>query len=192
MVARRPAFEELDDAGLVRAVAEEDAAALRCLYDRHAPWLVARLRARCFDDVLVADAVEDTFLAVWKGAARWRGEGDVAAWIWGIGVRQLVTHLRRAGRQARPEPFRAAGEVQSAEERVLERLAFGDTGAALARLSPELLEVVQAMVFDGLTARETGRLLGVPEGTVKGRIRKAKAMLRAELGAATFDLGDLR
>jgi RNA polymerase sigma-70 factor (ECF subfamily) len=182
----------LDDAALVQAVAADDVAALRCLYDRHVPWLAARLRMRCFDDALVADAVEDTFLAVWKSAARWRGDGEVAAWIWGIGVRQLVTHLRRAGRQARLDQFPSAVAHASAEERVLEQVAFGDTGAALSQLSPELLEVVQAMVFDGLTAREAGRMLGLPEGTVKGRMRKAKALLRAELGTSTLELGDLR
>lgn len=182
----------LDDAALIRAVAAADVAALRCLYDRHVPWLVARLRQRCFDDALVADAVEDTFLAVWKGAGRWRDEGDVAAWIWGIGVRQLVTHLRRAGRQARPDPFPTVPGSASAEERVLEQVSFGEVGATLSRLSPELLEVVQAMVFDGLTAREAARMLGLPEGTVKGRIRKAKAVLRAELGTTTIELGDLR
>lgn len=182
----------LDDAALVRAVAAEDVEALRCLYDRHVPWLVARLRSRCFDDALVADAVEDTFLAVWNGAHRWRGDGDVGAWIWGIGVRQLVTHLRRSGRQARPAPLPDVGTSSSAEERVLEQVSFGDVGAALSRLSPELLEVVQAMVFDGLTAREAGRMLGLPEGTVKGRIRKAKAELRDALGTTAFELGDLR
>lgn len=72
-----------DDVALVRAVAAEDVEALRCLYERHVPWLAARLRARCFDDAVVADTVEDTFLAVWNGAPRWRGDGDVAAWIWG-------------------------------------------------------------------------------------------------------------
>jgi RNA polymerase sigma-70 factor (ECF subfamily) len=182
----------LDDAALVRAVASEDVEALRCLYDRHAPWLVARLRSRCFDDAVVADAVEDTFLAVWNGARRWRGDGDVGAWIWGIGVRQLVTHLRRAGRHARPAPLPETTTAASAEERVLEQVAFGDVGAALSRLSPELLEVVQAMVLDGLTAREAGRMLGLPEGTVKGRMRKAKAELRESLGTTSFDLGDLR
>lgn len=180
----------LDDAALVRAVAARDVDALRCLYDRHVPWLVARLRARCFDDALVADAVDDTFLAVWNGAHRWRSDGDVGAWIWGIGVRQLVTHLRRAGRHARPAPFPQTATAVSAEERVLEQVAFGDVGAALSQLSPELLEVVQAMVFDGLTAREAGRMLGLPEGTVKGRIRKAKAELRTALGTS-FELGDL-
>lgn len=180
------------DAALVRAVAAEDVAALRCLYDRHVAWLVTRLRSRCYDDSVVADAVEDTFLAVWNGARHWRGDGDVGAWIWGIGVRQLVTHLRRAGRHARPDPLPAVTTTASAEERVLEQVAFGDVGAALSQLSPELLEVVQAMVFDGLTARETGRMLGLPEGTVKGRIRKAKSELRGALGATSFELGDLR
>ena len=142
--------------------------------------------------VLVADAVEDTFLAVWKGAHRWRGDGDVGAWIWGIGVRQLVTHLRRAGRRARPSPLPDLGTAASAEDRVLDQVAFGDVAAALSRLSPELLEVVQAMVFDGLTAREAGRMLGLPEGTVKGRIRRAKAELRDALGTTAFELGDLR
>lgn len=182
----------LDDPALVQAVASGDVEALRCLYGRHVPWLVARLRSRCFDDAIVADAVEDTFLAVWKAAARWRGDGDVGAWIWGIGVRQLVTHLRRAGRQGRPAPLPDPTEAPSAEERVLDHVAFGDVGHALSRLSPELLEVVQAMVFDGLTAREAGRMLGLPEGTVKGRIRKAKAELRHSLGTASFELGDLR
>ena len=63
----------------------------------------------------------------------------------------------------------------STEERVLESIDLGEAGAVLASLSPELMEVVQAMVFDGLTAKETGRMLGVPEGTVKGRMRKAKS-----------------
>lgn len=181
-----------DDVALVAAVAGGDVAALRSLYDRHAPWLVARLRARCWDDALVADAVQDTFVGVWRSAGRWRGDGDVGAWIWGIGVRQLVTHLRRDGRQSRPVPFPVATEVPSTEERVLESIDLGEAGAALASLSPELMEVVQAMVFDGLTAKETGRMLGVPEGTVKGRMRKAKAVLRTELGSTKLRPGYLR
>lgn len=186
--------DALDDAALVAAVAAQDVAALRCLYERHSPWLVARLRSRCFDEAIVADAVEDTFLAVWRGAGKWRADGDVGAWIWGIGVRQLVNHLRKAGRQARDIVAASASSsaVASAEERVLESIDFGEAGAALASLSPELMEVVQAMVFDGLTAKEAGRLLGVPEGTVKGRMRRAKSQLRAELGGSSLQLGDLR
>ena len=56
-----------------------------------------------------------------------------------------------------------------------------DVGDALRRLAPELRQVLQAMVLDGLTVRETAVLLGVPEGTVKTRARRARIAMRAQL-----------
>ncbi|MEU3453023.1 sigma factor [Micromonospora sp. NPDC006766] len=70
-----------DDAQLLRAVSRGDQSALRVLYERHAAWLYARLLGRCGDEDVVADVLQDTFVAVWRGAARWRGDGEVAAWI---------------------------------------------------------------------------------------------------------------
>ncbi|KOG91653.1 RNA polymerase sigma24 factor, partial [Streptomyces varsoviensis] len=57
----------------------------------------------------------------------------------------------------------------------------GDVGDALRRLAPELGQVLQAMVVDGLTVRETAALLGVPEGTVKTRARRARIAMRKAL-----------
>jgi RNA polymerase sigma-70 factor (ECF subfamily) len=67
---------------------------------------------------------------------------------------------------------------QSAEERVLEAVEYGDLGVALQRLAPELRAVIQATVLDGLTSREAGLLLGIPTNTVKTRVYRAKAQLR--------------
>lgn len=171
---------ERTDAQLLAAVAADDRAALRELWDRHAPWLVARLQRRCPDRAVVDEAVQDTFVAVWRGASRYRGGGEVAAWIWGIAVRRLVDLLRRLPPPALPlqEPAQTA---VSAEEQVLLDVAYGDVGLALSRLSPELCAVVQATVLDGLTTREAGRLLGIPAGTVKTRMMRARAALREEL-----------
>ena len=58
---------------------------------------------------------------------------------------------------------------------------YGDLGGALQRLSPELRAVVEATVLDGLTTKEAGRLLGIPAGTVKTRMMRARAQLRGEL-----------
>ena len=52
---------------------------------------------------------------------------------------------------------------------------------SLRRLSPELLAVVQATILDGLTVREASRLLGLPTGTVKTRLMRAKRILREQL-----------
>ena len=89
----------VDDASLVRAVATGDRDALSTLYSRHAPWLLLRLTRRCNDRHLVDEAVQDTFVAVWRGARRWKGDGEVAAWIWGIAIRRLIDQLR-----GRPRP----------------------------------------------------------------------------------------
>lgn len=71
--------------------------------------------------------------------------------------------------------------VASAEEAVLVGLVYGDVGDALSRLSPELMAVVQARLLDGLSTREAARLLGIPAGTVKTRLMKAKQVLREQL-----------
>jgi RNA polymerase sigma-70 factor (ECF subfamily) len=171
-----------DDAALLHAVADGDRRALDELYASHAPWLVLRLTRRCNDPGLVDEVLQDTFLAVWKGARRWSGEGEVAAWVWGIAVRRLVDALRRRPRPTLAlEDDAALGTSLSAEDQVLLGVEHGDVGAAVARLSPELRAVLQATVLDGLTTKEAGRLLGIPAGTVKTRVMRAKAVLRQEL-----------
>ena len=75
--------------------------------------------------------------------------------------------------------------VQSAEDQLLVAVEYGDVGAAMRSLPPELRTVVQATVIDGLTTREASRLLGLPQGTVKSRVRAAKSQLRGHLLAET-------
>lgn len=178
------------DAELVAALAQGDLAALRQLYDRHAAWLSVRLSRRCSDPDVVADALQDCFVAVWKESGRWRGEGEVAAWLWGIAVRRLISRLRAGDRTLarltvrtpHSEALGAARRAEpSAEERVLLGIEYGGLGDALGRLSPEMRAVVEATVLDGLTSKEAGRLLGVPQNTVKTRLHRAKAKLRQDL-----------
>ena len=182
---------EVPDAELVAALTQGDLAALRQLYDRHATWLSVRLSRRCSDPDIVADALQDCFVAVWKQSGRWRGEGEVAAWLWGIAIRRLISRLRTGERSlARltvrlaesPEPSGASRRAEpSAEERVLLGIEYGGLGDALGRLSPEMRAVVEATVLDGLTSKEAGRLLGIPQNTVKTRLHRAKAKLRQDL-----------
>ena len=84
------------DEMLLLAVAERDMGAFRTLYERHAGWLAIRLARRCNDRDLVADAIQDTFIAVWQRPQGFRGDGDgdIAAWLWGIAIRRLVSRLR--------------------------------------------------------------------------------------------------
>lgn len=176
-----PTADAVPDPLLVTAVAAGDRAALEELYRRHGAWLLLRLQRRCADPSLVDEVVQDTFLAVWRGARSYSGTGEVAAWVWGIGIRRLVDALRRRPAAALDLAGVAEPTEVSAEERVLLGIEYGDLGGALNRISPELRAVVQATVLDGLTTREAARLLGIPPGTVKTRMMRARSALREEL-----------
>jgi RNA polymerase sigma-70 factor (ECF subfamily) len=180
---RRMVAVEPTDEALIAAVAEGDRAALRELHARHSPWIGSRLSRRCGDPDVVAEAVQDTFVAVWRNARSWDGRGQPAAWLWGIAIRRLIAVLRVRRRWARVTVL-ASDEpdiVVAAEDQVLLAVEHGSLAGALGQLSPELRAVVQATVLDGLTTREAARLLGIPAGTVKTRMMRAKAQLREAL-----------
>lgn len=177
------AADQRSDAALLQATADGDQVALRELYDRHAPWLYARLLRRCNDRDVVLDVVQDSFVALWREARAWRGEGEVAGWLWGIAFRRLVSRLRKSKDVVLlPDWERAPlGAVPAAEEQVLLGVEYGDLAGAMRKLSPEFRAVVQAVVLDGLTTREASRVLSVRPNTVKTRLHRAKAQLRQTL-----------
>lgn len=167
----------MTDAELLAAISEGRIDSLRILYERHAPWLAARLSQRSGDPSVVEEAIQGTFVAVWRKAGDYRGEGEVGAWIWGIAIRKLIDRLRRS----RLPHLERPSFVESAEEAVLAGIGFGELDQAMERLSPELMAVVQARILDGLSTREAARLLGIPTGTVKTRLMRAKQILREQL-----------
>ena len=177
-------LSEVDDRELLSRLRVGDEAALRELVERHSAWLLLRLRRRAAEEDLVRDALHDTFVAVWRNPTAYRGEGDVGAWLWGIAIRQLINRLRK-----RPGPTPISDRelkavspvVASAEDEMLVAVAHGALGDALKTLSPEFVRALQVTVVDGLTTREAAALLGIPQGTVKSRVRIAKSKLRGQL-----------
>lgn len=175
-----------DDRTLLARVAGGDRGALYELYQRHSGWLDARLQRRCHDTDLIDTALQDTFLAVWRSAGKFRGEGDVGAWLWGIAVRRLIDQLRKR----RPVPvdpstaaLQAEGMLPSAESEMLarSRTGVGDLSDAFRLLDRDLQTVLLATAVDGLTTREAAALLGIPHGTVKTRLMRARAQLQERL-----------
>jgi RNA polymerase sigma-70 factor, ECF subfamily len=180
-----PRRDERTDAELLAAVRDRDRRALNELYCRHESWLTLRLAYRCSDRGIVEEAVQDTFVKVWNLAGRYDASGEVAAWIWGIGIRTLLHRMRPRksllDRLASVRPTHASIDLTSAEDQVLLSVQHGDVGQALGSLSPELRSVVQATVLDGLTCEEAARMLDIPTGTVKTRMMRAKRELREAL-----------
>ena len=167
----------MDDEALIRAVAAGDHTALRELFDRHAPWVAGRLRR-----VLPVDAVEDmlqeTFIAVWRGAGRYQSTGEVGAWIWGIARRPVAMWLRQHGRT---EPVLTAESAEDAAATAIQRVALQQ---ALARLGPEgneQRELVRLVLIEDRAVAEVACILDIPEGTVKSRVHRLRLRLRGYL-----------
>ncbi len=171
---------EPSDAELLASIAEGDRRAFDVLYARHFGWLHLRLSRRCADPSLVEEAVQDAFLTIWRKASSYQGQGDVGAWVWGIGIRQLLNRMRRRKTPAW-HLLVQSDRLVSAEDTALLGTEHGDLGRAIDDLSPELRAVVQATLVDGLTTREAARVLGVPTGTVKTRMMRARRQLREAL-----------
>ncbi|WP_442916479.1 RNA polymerase sigma factor [Lentzea sp. DG1S-22] len=185
MRAIRGELADLDEEQLVRRVARGDRRAFEELYRRTSPWLVVRLRRRCSDEQIVAEVLQETYLAVWRAADAFAGAaagGSAVGWLWTIAARRLIDAFRRRAHHAAP-PLAAAPRhtAPAADEAVLDGVVGDEVGDALRRLAPELRQVLQAMVLDGLSVRETSLLLGVPEGTVKTRARRARIAMREAL-----------
>lgn len=181
---KRKRLEVADEEFLVRRTAKGDRAAFEELYRRTSPWLAVRLRRRCADEQVVAEVMQETYLAIWRAAGSFAGsavDGSAVGWIWTIAARRLVDAFRRRGHHAQPPASAVAPPVPAVEEEVLAGVLGDEVGDALRRLSPELRDVLRAMVLDGLTVTEAAVVLGVPEGTVKTRARRARIAMREAL-----------
>jgi RNA polymerase sigma-70 factor, ECF subfamily len=177
----------MDDDELITRLAGGDDTALRELFARHAPMLGARLRA-VLPPSDVEDVLQETFLAVWKGAGSYRPEEKAGGWLWGIARRQAALLLRRRGPATAPLPDLpqlAATDLRGSRfpgDPAQLLTSASELACAVGALSPADREVWQLMYVEDRPVAEVARLAGVPEGTVKSRAHRARRLLRAALG----------
>ena len=164
----------MDDDALIAAVAAGDDGALRRLYAANAPWLAGRLRRHLPTDA-VEDVLQETFTAVWRGAARYTSIGRPGAWLWGIATRQAALWLRRNPHivlDAITNPAVDPGAV--ATDRA-------ELAAAVAELGGADRELWRLLSVEDRPVAEVARRLRMPEGTVKSRASRVRRFLRMAL-----------
>jgi RNA polymerase sigma-70 factor, ECF subfamily len=176
---------ERQDHALVEALAAADLSALSALYDRYGR-VAYTLAYRILGEPEAAeDVVHDAFMAVWRGAGTFKRErGSARSWLLSIVHHRAVDLLRR--RTAfRPSPLEdaaeAAADSDTAEEaaRNVERKSVRD---ALQDLPEAQRRTIELAYFGGYTQSELAALMGVPLGTVKGRVRIGLQKMRRTLG----------
>jgi RNA polymerase sigma-70 factor, ECF subfamily len=184
----------MNDDELIAAVAAGDDGALRELFSRHAPWLAARLRS-VLPATDVEDVLQETFLAVWRGARGYRPDGTAGGWVWGIARRQAALFLRRAGPSALVLPAVTAADGRHSADPADAALSRASIEEAVGALGPEgspEREVWRLVYVEDRPVSEVAELMGIPEGTVKSRAHRARRLLRAALRGDSLAEGGIR
>jgi RNA polymerase sigma-70 factor (ECF subfamily) len=152
-------------------------AAFGAVYERHGPAVLRYLTRRLGPDV-GQDAAHDVFLRAFQARAGYDGaRGTVAAWLFGIALNVASEHRRAEGRRLRALE-RLAGEAprSSPGDSPSHELAPALAGA-LRRLPAKEREALLLVVWGELSYAEAAVALGIPLGTVRSRIARARATL---------------
>ena len=177
-----PAGEDFDR--LIEAVAmRRDRDAFARLFDHFAPRLKAYLMKAGATAGAAEDFAQDAMLTVWRKAELFdSSKARAATWIFTIARNRRLDVLRQdARRLPLPEIDLAQDEPEQPDKVVLAAENAARLKAAMARLSPDQIEVLRLAFFQDNPHSEIARRLELPLGTVKSRIRKAMIKLRTLL-----------
>ena len=173
-----PSNVTLSDEELIARMADGDRAALETLYRRHSGWIAGRLAAATASRDLAEEALQDAFIAAWRGARSYRKRGEVAAWLWGIARRRLVSLSRK--RTDVPVDLHDEDEA-AVDDLVMSRDDALRVRDAVARLPREQREAIEFVVFSDRPLAEVAAKLGLPIGTLKSRLHRARLRIKADL-----------
>lgn len=174
---------ELDElAEALRACAKGDRAALRLIFDREADRMQGVARRILRRPALAEEAVQDTFVLVWRNAARFdAARGAARTWLYAVLRNRALNILRAESRTDLVDDFEPMG-LESPEEspdRMVERLSeAGRLRGCLERLDPVRRRAVVLAYAGGLSHGELAGRLGVPLGTMKSWMRRSLLALR--------------
>lgn len=183
-VEHRP--DPMEDSVLVQA-SQTDPQRFAELYDRHAPD-IHRYVARRLGDSAADDVVAETFLVAFRRRDRFDpSRGAARPWLYGIASNLIAGHRRSEVMQYRVLAKTAVDPVveshhDRAEERVAAAAVTRQLGAALARLAKRDRDVLLLVAWESLTYDEVAQALGIPIGTVRSRLNRARKKVRKALG----------
>lgn len=165
-------------------VQHDDERAFRLLYERHRRLALLVAERVSHDRGRAAEAVQEGFLAIWRGRAGYvRARGNFRPWLLGVVHNRAVDATRRS---------RVHSPEASASDSLLASIASADCTwgavldsdramtlrAAVDSLPPSQRETIELTFYGGLSHTQAARALDVPAGTVKGRVRLGLDRLR--------------
>jgi RNA polymerase sigma-70 factor (ECF subfamily) len=185
---RATQLRTLADEDLMVLVHDGEPRAFDLIFERHSAVAFSLAYRMCGRQGMAEDIVQEAFLSLWRTGARYdRARGSVRSWVLGAVHNRAIDAFRREAGRSRlnvsdddvaerlPSPERTDKEVERrADARIVRD--------ALTELPEEQRQVIELAYFGGFTHSEIAEMLGLPSGTVKGRMRLGLSKLRLSLG----------
>jgi RNA polymerase sigma-70 factor, ECF subfamily len=177
----------LADEELMHLVRDGDAKAFELVYDRHGGAAFSLAYRMVGNRTIAEDITQEAFLSMWRSRVRYERErGSVRSWVLGIVHHRTIDALRRnLVHDRRRASAEGLEERQEAPERTDVEVARRDEARtvreAMQSLPEEQHQVIQLAYFGGFTHTQIAEMLGMPVGTVKGRMRLGLEKMRRAL-----------
>lgn len=167
------------DIRLLNQTAKGKDSAFEKLYDRYSVPIYNYLVRLTHEEAIAENLLQETFLAVWKGAKDFRGEAQVKNWIYRIAHNNAVSWLRKSLKDEMPrevplkENQNQETPLEDPEKLIIKASQRDNVHLALERLSAKHRAVVELAYGQNFTYKEIARIVDCPEGTVKSRMNYA-------------------
>lgn len=200
MTAADRALSDTDDASLARGVADGNRAAFDLLMRRHNRRLFRLARATLRDETEAEDALQEAYVAAYRGFAQFRGDAAIGTWLARLVLNECLGRLRRRRRRDNIAHIFAPDDQESLDRMATSTLERPDHAAMRDQMRrllerkvdelPDALRVVFVLrCVEEQSAAEVAACLGIPEATVRTRQFRARSLLRDAL-ARELDLAE--
>lgn len=173
------------DEQLLDGIRGRDSAALRALFQRYQRRVFQFVLRRLGDPGLAEEVVADVFFEVWRSVDHFAGASRPSTWIFGIAHfksasanRDRSRHKRAAVVPTNVESLHRVADERDANDRLYAREELRMVHRVLSSLPEDQRTVLELALIDGLPYDEIADRLGLPEGTIKTRVSRARVKLR--------------
>ncbi len=188
MTVRREKAERLADEELMPLIGAKDPEAFEVFYDRHGGVAYSLAYRIVGEKAAAEDVTQEAFISIWRSGARFdRARGSVRSWMLSIVRNRAIDMLRSRAGKAPKLSFDDDAILEQrpsdefTDDEAMRRETATELRGALGGLPGEQSKVIELAYFGGFSQSEISRMLGVPLGTVKGRMRLGLEKIRGEL-----------
>ncbi|MDK2982485.1 MAG: hypothetical protein PWQ55_2832 [Chloroflexota bacterium] len=181
------------EALLLAHIAGGDESALEVLFARCGERLYNYILGMLHDEHAAQDALQETLIAVWKQADRYRGEGRAIAWLYGIARNQALRQYHRPQNLPLDEESQSPAPAGGSdpEQRLQREQRREVLRQGLSALAPQYREVLDLFFLHDMKLKEIAAICRIPLGTVKSRLNHARKALKNTLARQGVSMEDL-